>query len=266
MTKQCTSNAERDASVTCEDDRPSLRLINGFEFRSQGTTVELPPSTQRLLALLAIQARPVQRLFVAGMLWTDACEGRAAGALRTALWRAGGTDGGLVDAHHSRLALSPDVVVDLRDTTARARSLLRDPRRPDRQDVEALLDCGDLLPDWYDDWVIVERERFRQLRRQALDVLCELLLEEGVLSDAAEAAVAAVAADPLRESAHRALMRVHLAQGIACEALRQYERCRSLLAHLGLEPSGTMEELVAPLRRAVGYRARRPTDGPRGRS
>jgi DNA-binding SARP family transcriptional activator len=243
------SDAQRGAIEAWDDEPPALRLINGFELRWHGATAELPRSTQRLLALLAIQTRPVQRVFVAGMLWPEASDVRAAAALRTALWRAGGARGGLVDAHHGRLSLSEDVAVDLRTMTLRARSLLREPRRSDLHAVDALLADGDLLPDWYDDWVIVERERFRQLRLQALDVLCEALVEKGVLAVAAEAGIAAVAADPLRESAHRALVRVHLAQGNACEALRQYEQCRSLLlVHLGLEPSGTMEELVAPLR------------------
>ena len=38
---------------------------------------------------------------------------------------------------------------------------------------------GELLPDWYDDWVLLERERFRQLRLHALDALCDDLTRAG---------------------------------------------------------------------------------------
>jgi DNA-binding SARP family transcriptional activator len=58
----------------------------------------------------------------------------------------------------------------------------------------------------------------------------------------------AVAAEPLRESAHRTLVRLHLTAGNAVEASRQYELCRYLLrSQLGLEPSERMRELVRGL-------------------
>ena len=105
--------------------------------------------------------------------------------------------------------------------------------------------CGDLLPGWYDDWIVLERERFRQLRLRALDTLCERLAEAGCLDAALEAGLAAVAGEPLRESSHRAVVRVHLADGNVAEAIRQYRLYRQLLHdHLGLEPSGQMTELL----------------------
>ena len=64
---------------------------------------------------------------------------------------------------------------------------------------------GELLPDWYDDWVLLEAENWRQLRLHALEVLAGLLTAAGRYGDAAAAALAAVRADPLRESAHAAL-------------------------------------------------------------
>jgi DNA-binding SARP family transcriptional activator len=62
---------------------------------------------------------------------------------------------------------------------------------------------------------------------------------------AVEAGLAAVAGEPLRESAHGALIKAHLAEGNRGEAVRQYCVCRQLLRdHLGLEPSRQMENLV----------------------
>jgi DNA-binding SARP family transcriptional activator len=57
-----------------------------------------------------------------------------------------------------------------------------------------------------------------------------------------------VAAEPLRESGHRALIAVHLAEGNPGEALRQYAVFRKLLAEeLGLAPSALMEALMQPV-------------------
>ena len=126
-------------------------------------------------------------------------------------------------------------------------------RALDRTDDAALeLDASafgaDLLPDWYEDWVLIERERYRQLRLRALDALCERLTAADRLSDALDAGLAAVAGEPLRESAHRAVVRVHLAEGNVGEAIRQFRLCRRLLREqLGIEPSERMQALVRSL-------------------
>ena len=80
----------------------------------------------------------------------------------------------------------------------------------------------DLLPDWNEDWVLIERERFRQARLHALEALCDRFSEAGRMMPAIQAGLAAVTADPFRESAHRALIRTHLREGNRSEALRQY--------------------------------------------
>ena len=79
--------------------------------------------------------------------------------------------------------------------------------------LDLLCRAGELLPHWYDDWVVIERERFRQLRLHALDALCESLAAAGRYAAAVEAGRASVAAEPLRESAHRLLIQAHLAEG-----------------------------------------------------
>jgi DNA-binding SARP family transcriptional activator len=97
--------------------------------------------------------------------------------------------------------------------------------------------------------VLIERERFRQLRLHALEALCRRLTDAGRHGEATEAGLAAVACEPLRESAHRAVVAAHLSEGNAGEALRQYEACRALLGRqLGLEPTAAFERLMAPLR------------------
>lgn len=103
--------------------------------------------------------------------------------------------------------------------------------------------AGELLPDWYDDWLVIERERFRQARLHALEALCGALSSKRRYAKAIEVGLVAVASEPLRESAHRAVIRVHIAEGNISEALRQYEVCRDSLSQAGLRPSGAIEAL-----------------------
>ncbi len=95
----------------------------------------------------------------------------------------------------------------------------------------------------------MERERFRELPCAALESLSRALTDVGNYGLAAEAALAAVACEPLRESAHRALVISYLEEGNQADALRQYELFRAqLFSTLGLAPSERMEMLVAQLR------------------
>jgi DNA-binding SARP family transcriptional activator len=104
---------------------------------------------------------------------------------------------------------------------------------------------GELLPGWYDDWVLLERERLRQLRMHALEAMADRLMAAGRCGDAVQAAYVAMQAEPLRESAHRTLIRVHLAEGNLIEAVHAYESFRALLAdELGVAPSQLMRDLV----------------------
>jgi len=114
---------------------------------------------------------------------------------------------------------------------------------------EVELFVGDLLPDWYDDdWILLERERFRQLRLRALDALCARHLDAGRHGQALEAGLLSLAGEPLRESAHRALIRIHFAEGNTVEALRQYRLCRRVLHdQLGIEPTQQLLDLIGPL-------------------
>ena len=226
---------------------PRLGLLHGFEVRLAGRPLELPLSAQRLVAFLALHERPLQRLYVAGCLWLESSEEHANASLRTTLWRLGRQGYPLVEASGNQVALASSVEVDLHEVRAQARRVLR-PELSTPDDVDDLCVAGELLPDWYDDWVLIERERFRQLRLHALDALCEELTAAGRYAAAVEAGHAAVAAEPLRESAHRLLVAAYLAEGNAGEALRQYRFFRDLLRHaLDLEPSPQMEVLVALL-------------------
>jgi DNA-binding SARP family transcriptional activator len=211
---------------------------------SEGKPVTLPMTARRLLAFVALHDRPLHRVYVAGSLWLDLPEERAYASLRSALWRLHRLGGKVVVTDGQHLALAPDVEVDLRVSEALARRAL-DMADAGALEVEASALSSDLLPDWYEDWVLIERERYRQLRLHALDTLCERLTQANRLNEALDAGLAAIAGEPLRESAHRAVVRVHIAEGNRGEAIRQYELCRRLLnEQLAIEPSERMDELL----------------------
>jgi DNA-binding SARP family transcriptional activator len=235
--------------------RASLRLIlfDGWRLTRNGGGVHVPVRGQRLVALLALRG-PQTRALVGGTLWPEASEQRAQTSVRAALWALHQQAPGLVEAIGGEIRLASHVLVDVKEFLTHARGMLhlREPSRPRTSSALAPSSGwlgGELLPGWYDDWVLVERERMHQLRLHALEALTDHLIERGDYAEALEAALTAVAADPLRESAHRLVMRAHLAEGNAAEALRQYERFRVLLREsLGIEPSRQMAELVEQIR------------------
>ena len=225
-----------------EPSQARLELLNGFSLFATHGRIALPRAAQRLIAFLALQARPVRREFVAGRLWAETTETRAHGALRTTLWRMTRACEGVVWVSGPHLALAAGVDVDLHAATRCARAVIQQPAT----DHRPLIAEGDLLPDWYDDWVVYEREQLRQLRLHALELRCGELVRQGRFAEATEAGLAAVAGDPLRETAQRALIAAYLAEGNPSDALRQYDLYRRTLAELlGLAPSPCMHALVA---------------------
>jgi DNA-binding SARP family transcriptional activator len=221
----------------------SLQLLNGFRLARGGETIELPMSVQRVVVFLAIQSRAMLRPYVAGSLWLETSDERAGANLRSALWRLNRLGESVVDATSSALRLDDALEVDLRRHTALAHRLLAGDW--DETHLDECSFCEDLLPDWYDDWLVIERERFHQLRLRTLELICERLTASGEYARALDVGLAAVAGEPLRESAHRALVRVHLAEGNCAEAQRQFDFYRRLLHdQLGLAPSAQMVELL----------------------
>jgi DNA-binding SARP family transcriptional activator len=240
-------------AVDAEPEAVSLSLLHGFELRCGGLPVAVPRGSQRVLAFLALHDRPVQRSYVAGNLWAESSEERAAANLRSALWRLNRGSRPLVEVVGTQLHVTPGLQIDIREAIAQARGLLSGGPMPIEVSFHEIpWDC-DLLPDWYDDWVLVERERYRQLRLHALEALCEGLTQGRRFAAAVEAGVTAVGAEPLRESARRALISAHIAEGNLGEALRQYRDYVGLLrTELGVAPSAELQELI---RRSIGMTA-----------
>lgn len=225
-----------------------LRLLPNFELSHHGRRLRLPAPAQRLLAFLALSERPQRRCIVAPRLWADLPDERSGAALRTTLWQVRRAAPSTVTSHDSHLRLCPSVEVDLHESVHRMRSL-ETGARPEEGLSDSL--SHDLLPDWLDEWVVVERERYRQIRLRALETLCRRFTEAGKHAPAIEAGLSAVAADPLRETAQRVLIEAHIAEGNLSEAVRQYRTYARLLdVELGVEPTASLTALLPAAARA----------------
>ena len=225
-----------------------LQLLGGFDLVVDGQRVHLPRAEQRLLACLALSDRPQPRSSLAGRLWPDTAEPRAIARLRTAMWRLRQPHRLLVDGSTDAVGLGNSVVVDVQELTGLVHRFLDSPLDVDGARLTELVGAGELLPEWDDDWLVPQRERFRQIRLHALERLGERLTEEGRFGRAVEVSLAVVADDPLRESAQRVLIKVYAAEGNVNEALVQYRAYRDVMRdELGLEPSEQMEALIDEL-------------------
>jgi DNA-binding SARP family transcriptional activator len=229
-----------------------VSLLGGFRLWWEGNVqLGIPRASQRLIVFLALQGGMANRAAAAGILWPDASETHAYSNLRSALARLGRPCRKALQASKLELGLAEGVVVDIRHSQTLARRLLDPAAIPGESDLNAPAAgalSADLLPGWYDDWVLIEAEDWRQLRLHALEALTGRLIAAGRWGEAADAAGAAVRAEPLRESAHAALIQVHLAEGNQSEAVREFIRYRALLhAELGLEPTQRLRRLVQGL-------------------
>lgn len=224
----------------------TLSLFDGFELRCSGQRVELPMVAQRLVALLAIHDRPLLRAFVAGTLWPDKTDARSLANLRSVLWRLRRPEEELVQSCGAHIKLADCVDVDVRRLVRLTTDLLAGADVAPSRETNQLLTAGEFLPGWYDDWVQVERERLGQLRQHAMEAMCARLTELKRYGEAVDVGLAAVGADPLRESARSALIAAHFAEGNAVEAIRQYKAYRVLLwKSLQVKPGPKLESFIA---------------------
>lgn len=227
-----------------------LGLLGGFRLSVEAKFVSLPMNAQRLVCFLALHDQPQLRTFVGGSLWGESTEHHAGGSLRSALWRLHSAQYPLVALTSDHIELSPTVAVDLQEGKALAHRVL-DPSQ-DLDDVAEVNEDvlgADILPDWTEDWVLMQRESYHQLRLRALEALCRRLSAKGRFGQAVQAGVAAVSGEPLRESARLALIEAHLAEHNVAAALREYDAFRQLLKdELGLDPSEELRALVEGLR------------------
>ena len=219
-----------------------------WQLRHNGERVEVGSRQKRLIAALALLgARP--RHFLAGLLWPDSSEPQAAGNLRASLFRISHDLPRLVQPTDP-LELCAGVTVDLQRVHQLITEVMMVDAPPHEHDdlppdASEVLRAADLLPGWYEDWVLREQDRLQQQRVEALEALARHHLAVRDLAAAMDAARAATSLDPLRESAQLILVRGHLAEDNPASALRVYQHFRRCLgSELGIAPSPRFAELL----------------------
>jgi DNA-binding SARP family transcriptional activator len=243
----------------------SVTLLGGFDARlSSGAPVHLPTKkAQALLAYLALRSgRADRRDKLAALLWGERSDDLARGALRRVLAdlrRAlAGAHPAPVRIEGHTLALDPDSVevdvVMLERCVAEA--------TPQALERAAELYRGDLLLGFtvdeplFEEWLVAERERLREM---ALDALARLLAHQTTEANSERAirtAVRLLALDPLQEAVHRSLMRLYVRQGRRGAALKQYQACvAALRRELGAEPEEETRQLYQEMLRRPDGRA-----------
>jgi DNA-binding SARP family transcriptional activator len=231
---------------------PRLRvsLLEGFAVNVDDSLVQLPHAAARVVVLVALQRAPLSRSRVAAILWPDFPAVRANACLRAALSRLMAACPGLVASSPAAVDLAPNVIVDARELDQLTLSAGGD-QLPDDQLLEQL--AVELLPGWEEEWVVLERDRLQQLCLCALERLADRQLDQRRFGPAIATIYAALRMDPLRESAARTLIEIHLAGGNRGSAVRCYLEFRKRsLAELGIEPSAEMQALVATLSNTRG--------------
>lgn len=248
-----------DAQVAEDAGCPLLiRVIGNFELLDRGTRLSLSLSAQRLLAVLAVADKPLSRANVAAQLWPKLAHQRAQATLRSTLWRLRSRVPAAIVAMRGELRLAHGVMTDIRAVRHMIESLLDDSLRPKYADLMLASRMNlreDLLTTWADEWIGPEREAHNQLRVHALEALAYRLIDADCRGKAIDAALAAVRADPYRESAQAAAVLAYLAEGNLREARRRVDQYRELLRQdLDAEPSPEFCSVVDTFLRKRSHR------------
>jgi SARP family transcriptional regulator, regulator of embCAB operon len=227
-----------------------IAMLGGFRLMFLDRLVPLPFGDERLIAFLALRGGPLPRPYVAGTLWPEKSEERASASLRTSLWHIRRMGYPLLDTTRAGICIGSTVTVDFHELVSvlcRIRDSVFD--WPGGS-LDSIASPAELLPGWYEDWVVDERNRLQQLRLHALETGCGRLIEAGQPEAAVEVGLAAVRDDPLRESARRVLIRAYVAEGNPAEAVRVYRDYRRMLkTEFDLEPSPHIQRVVETLLR-----------------
>lgn len=239
-----------------------LHLFGGPFVTAGGTRLCVPEGGKRLLAFIALHCGAVERRYAAGTLWPFGDDRRAAGNLRSALWRLKSSPVTLVSADKSWMSLSAEVVVDVDVVNEWAGRLIQGSACEGDLVLGPLgLDALDLLPGWYDDWVLIERERMRERLMHTLEALSSALVRSGRFAEAIEAAMLVVSSEPLRESAQRVLIEAHIAEGNWIEGRRRFDTYNRLLwRELRAEPDPKLSGLLDEEGISRSFRQRQSTE------
>lgn len=224
-----------------------LSLFQSWILRRNSCVMHVAARQQRLITALAIHG-PRPRSYLVGLLWPESCESRAMESLRVSMHLVSRQVPGLLINDGAVLSLSDLVDVDLHRVRAQIRELGRVGLSGDVVSCLHQLRDAELLPGWYDDWVLFEQSRLRQDRLHAFQIIARESLARCDFEIALEASEAALELEPLYESAVGLLIQAQRQQGNMAAALRAFEEYRAkLYEDMGLAPSEGIRRLVADI-------------------
>lgn len=224
-----------------------LSLLQSWQLRRGTDIVHVPARQQRLITALAING-PRPRGFLVGLLWPECRESRALESLRVSIHLISRQVPGLLINGGAVLSLSELVDVDLHRVRAQIGELSRAGLNGNVASCLLQLRDADLLPGWYDDWVLFEQSRLRQDRLHAFQIIARESLERCDYESALKASEAALEIEPLYESALGLLIEAQRQQGNYAAALRAFEKYQAKLDEdMGLVPSDAIQRLVADI-------------------
>lgn len=239
-----------------------IRLLGDFSLRYGDELVAgiNTPRLQSLFAYLVLHRGTAQlRQHLAFLFWPDSSEAQARNNLRQLLH----------ELRHALPAADRLLLVDSRtvgwrpdapfqlDVAEFERALeAADGAEGEGDQLSALeraarLYRSDLLPTCYDEWIVAERERLRQLQRRGVVRLLELLEGRREYAEAIAHAQRLLHSDPFDEEVCRRLMRLLALNQDRAGALRVYHSyAATLQRELGVEPSQPTRKLFERLLRA----------------
>lgn len=236
----------RDLQMTAPP--PRIELLGTFRVTSGHRILSLGASEQRVLALLALRGQPMTRERVAGTLWPDADRQTAQARLRTALWRMGSERSWFLASDGEHIGLRDLCDVDLHWAESVGHAVTAGESFPEQDGVLLDLFSRDLLPDWDEPWVTMDREYYREVRVRALEALAAAFLHRENHLQAIRACLYAIRCSPFRDSAHRLLVQVYMAEGNSSDAMRHILSYRESVRHeLSLRPDDVLADMVEDL-------------------
>ncbi len=247
-----------------------IRLLGSLDLERDGRALDRFSSRKArdLFAYLAIQRQATHgRDHLAGTFWGDSCDDKARHALNTTLWRInkvlgadeGGRQNGYLRVSQRDIGFNAasDVWLDVAEFESRCAAAEQTANVAEQialyQQAVSFY-RGELLPDCYEDWCVIERERLQSLFVRALSRLMGHHAQRADHEQAIECGRRILGCDQLQEEVHRDLIQLYLDSGQPSAALRQYRTCEELLRHeLAIEPALETRALLA---RILGLRQR----------
>jgi DNA-binding SARP family transcriptional activator/tetratricopeptide (TPR) repeat protein/energy-coupling factor transporter ATP-binding protein EcfA2 len=225
-------------------------LLGQFKLLAQDRQIELPSrSAQSLLAYLALNAGVNQRREkLSSLLWPDANESNSRSYLRQALWRIRkALESGDLNWEDYLQISNIDVAFDaLSDYWLDAELIVDASETLSDDDLINQVDLyrGELLPGFYDEWIVLERDRLLSAYHRKNSLLVERLIRVGRFDDVLKWSEQWIHLGYSPEPAFRALMIAHASTGNMGLVDAAFQRCEdSLRRELGLRPSAETKEL-----------------------